>query len=140
MNWCGLMAGVLAVLYGMIGGLFAAVGGMELARDQTPDPIGAVVFAALVGISLLLLVGGVLLLLRRASGRWTVASGAVLTVGGIGYVLLRTSTAPDGVTPELAVSATTELRTIAVSALVLAVAMFALALAPTREGARPSRW
>lgn len=132
MNWCGLIAGVLAVLYGVIGGLFAVVGGVELAGANTLDPVGAVVFVALVVISVLLLGGGILLLARRASGRWTVAAGAVLSIGGIGYVVSRTSTAPRGVTPELATSGLTEVRHIAVIALVLAVVMLVLALVPQR--------
>lgn len=139
MNWCGLTAGILAVLYGAIGGLFAVVGGIELAGTNTLDPVGALVFAALVAISALLLGGGILLLERRTSGRWTVAAGAVLTICGIGYVLLRTSTAPRGVTPELAASGITELRHITVSALVLAVVMLVLALVPLRGVTGPVR-
>lgn len=133
MNWCGLIAGVLAVLYGVIGGLFAVVGGVELAGADALDPVGAVVFVALVVISVLLLGGGILLLARRAAGRWTVATGAVLSIGGIAYVLSRTSTAPMGVTSELAASASTEVRHIAVVALVLAVVMLVLALVPMRK-------
>ncbi|GAA5126745.1 hypothetical protein [Haloechinothrix salitolerans] len=141
MNWCALIAGALAVLYGVIGGVFVVVGGAELAGADTLDPVGAVVFLALVVISGLLLTGGVLLLARRASGQWTVVAGAVLSIGGISYVLLRTSTAPMGVTPELAASANTELRQIAVVALVLAIVMLALALVPRREqGSRPPTW
>ncbi|MPY80249.1 MAG: hypothetical protein GEV04_17675 [Actinophytocola sp.] len=132
MNWCALIAGVLAVLYGVIGGLFALVGGAKLAGADTLDPVGAVVFLVLVVISALLLCGGVLLLARRESGRWTVAAGAVLSIGGLGYVLLRTSTAPLGVTPDLTESGNTEVRYIAVSALVLAVVMLVLALVPRR--------
>lgn len=132
MNWCGLIAGVLAVLYGVIGGLFVVGGGVELAGANTLDPVGAVVFVAVVVISVLLFGGGILLLARRASGRWTVAAGAVSSIGGIGYVLSRTSTAPRGVTPELATSGLTEVRHIAVIALVLAVVMLVLALVPQR--------
>lgn len=143
MSWCGLIAGALAVLYGVMGGLFAVAGGVELAGADSLDPVGTVVFLALVVVSAVLLAGGVLLLARRASGRWTVAGGAVLSIGGIAYVLSRTSTAPMGVTPELAASGNTEVRHIAVIALVLAVVMLALALVPQRQatyqGPQPPR-
>ncbi|MPY99515.1 MAG: hypothetical protein GEU97_16230 [Actinophytocola sp.] len=147
MSWCGLIAGALAVLYGVIGVLFAVAGGIELAGElagaDSLDPVGAVVFLALVVVAAVLLAGGALLLARRASGRWTVAGGAVLSIGGIAYVLLRTSSAPMGVTPELAATGNTEVRHIAVIALVLAVVMLALALVPQRQGmyqgSQPSR-
>ncbi len=140
MSWCGLIAGALAVLFGVIGALFAVVGGVGLAGAATLDPVGAVVFLALVVVSAVLLAGGVLLLVRRASGRWTVAGGAVLSIGGISYVFLRTSSAPMGVTPELASSGNTEVRHIAMIALALAVVMLVLALVPQREqGSQPPR-
>lgn len=130
-GWSAVTAGILAVGYGAVGGLLVIAGGLQLLAADRIDPVGVVALAVLAVMTLLLLIGAVLLLAGRAAGRWSIAAGTVLTIGVLGYVLLRSSLAVDGITRELAAAGVDQVRRISIAALVLAVVMLVLTLLPS---------
>ncbi|MFO7191907.1 MULTISPECIES: hypothetical protein [Thermocrispum] len=87
-GWSGITAGVLAAVLGCGGLVLSVLGLLAVWDDAQLHPAGVVVYLILVGITVALLSGSVLLLRRRQSGQITVAAATAAALSGLGYVLI----------------------------------------------------
>lgn len=132
MKSVAVSAGVLAGVLGTAGAVLSLLGGLALAEEPRYEPTGVVVYVVLVGVTIGLLAGSVLLLRRRPSGQVTVAGAAAVAMCGLGYVLITgvdQATDPR-LTWERESVAAGQLEALTIAALVLVGVTLVLALLP----------
>lgn len=87
-GWSAITAGVLSAVLGCGGLVLSLLGLWAIWDDAELHPAGVVVYLVLVGITVALLSGSVLLFRRRSAGQMTVAAASAAALSGLGYVLI----------------------------------------------------